>query len=135
MLRILLMRARGATYVRYLAASVGALAADFALFLVLASGGTAPVIASAIGYSVGILVHWLVSSRSVFSDRVADGGAARHRQKLLFVASALVGLALTSGIVGLSHMAGLPLWLAKAAAVVVSFQATYLLRNRIVFQP
>jgi small basic protein len=64
---------------------------------------------------------------------VAERGPARTRQKALFVASALVGLALTAGIVGLGAAAGVDPRVAKVAAVGVSFLATWLLRARIVF--
>ena len=67
-----------------------------------------PRSASAIGYSAGIWVHWLVSSRLVFADGAAARGTGeRHRQKMLFVGSALVGLAVTTAIVGTGTALGL----------------------------
>ena len=91
--------------------------------------------ASATGYCAGILVHWMVSSRLVFADGAAARGTdERHRQKLLFVGSALVGLAVTTAIVGGGSALGLDPRLAKLAAIVVSFQTTYLLRRHIVFR-
>ena len=118
---------------RYLAASVVALGFDLASFLALLAAGMPPAPASALSYSLGILVHWYISSRAVFVAGVAEPGPARTRQKALFVASALVGLALTAGIVGLGAALGLDPRLAKIAAVGVSFVATWLLRARIVF--
>lgn len=118
---------------RYLAASVVALGFDMASFLALLALGLAAAPAAALSYSLGILVHWFISSRAVFVDGVAERGPARTRQKALFVASALVGLALTAGIVGLGAALGLDPRLAKLAAVGVSFVATWLLRARIVF--
>lgn len=118
---------------RYLAASVVALGFDLASFLALLAAGLAAAHAAALSYSLGILVHWFISSRAVFVDGVAERGPARTRQKALFVASALVGLALTAGIVGLGAALGLDPRLAKLAAVGVSFVATWLLRARIVF--
>ena len=91
--------------------------------------------ASSIGYCAGILVHWLVSSRLVFADGAAARGTGeRHRQKLLFVGSALVGLAVTTAIVGGGSAFGLDPRIAKLLAIVVSFQTTYLLRRHIVFR-
>lgn len=120
----------------YLAASGLALCTDAGLFLLLLDAGLAPVAASALGYVMGILVHWLVSSRLVFADGAAARGTGeRHRQKLLFVGSALVGLAVTTAIVGGGSALGLDARLAKLAAIVVSFQTTYLLRRHIVFRP
>lgn len=118
---------------RYLAASVVALGFDMASFLVLLAIGMPAAHAAAVSYSLGILVHWYISSRAVFVAGVAQRGPARTRQKALFVASALVGLALTAGIVGLGSALGLDPRLAKIAAVGVSFVATWLLRARIVF--
>ena len=129
-LRQLLRRAAPS---RYLAASVVALGFDMASFLVLLALGMAAAPASAVSYSLGIVVHWFISSRAVFVDGVASRGAARTRQKALFVASALVGLVLTAGVVGLGSALGLDPRLAKIAAVGVSFAATWLLRARIVF--
>lgn len=118
---------------RYLAASVVALGFDMGSFLVLLAAGLPAAPASALSYSLGILVHWFISSRAVFAAGVAERGAARTRQKALFVASAMVGLALTAGIVGLGGAIGIDPRLAKVGAVGVSFMATWLLRARIVF--
>jgi putative flippase GtrA len=134
MIGLLIRRLRDIRLVRYLLASVGALAVDFALFLALLQMGVAAVIASAIGYCSGIAVHWILSSRAVFIGRVAQGAAARLRQKALFVASALAGLALTTAIVGGGDLAGMDPRLAKLIAIAASFTATYWLRAGVVFR-
>ncbi len=122
-------------WLNYLLASGLALGSDAGLFLLLLDSGLSPMSASAIGYCAGILVHWLVSSRLVFADGTAARGTGeRHRQKLLFVASALLGLAVTTAIVGTGSALGLDPRLAKLAAIIVSFQTTYLLRRHIVFR-
>ena len=95
-----LNRLRDIRFVRYLLASVGALAVDFGSFLALLSLGVMAAGASALSYSFGILAHWLLSSRTVFQDTVAERGAERTKQKAMFVISALLGLALTTFIVG-----------------------------------
>ena len=118
---------------RYLAASIVALGFDMGSFLVLLALGLLAAPAAALSYSLGIVVHWFISSRAVFVAGVAERGPARTRQKAMFVASALVGLALTAGIVGLGAAVGIDPRLAKVAAVGVSFVATWLLRARIVF--
>lgn len=127
-------RLRRVMLLRYLLASVGALAVDMGSFLALLAMGSAPVIASASGYSLGILAHWLLSSRAVFTETVAAERGARNRQKALFVGSALVGLALTTLIVGVGTALGLDSRVSKIVAVGASFSATWLLRKRIVFQ-
>ncbi|NBC37026.1 GtrA family protein [Novosphingobium sp. FSY-8] len=119
---------------RYLGASVVALGADMGCFLGLLRLGLAAAGASALGYGVGIIVHWLVTSRAVYADQVAMQGAQRHRQKLLFVASALVGLGITTGMVGLAAMAGFDPRMAKLAAIGTSFVATWALRHHVVFR-
>ena len=122
-------------WVNYLFASICALGSDAALFLLLLESGLAPIPASAVGYGTGIFVHWVVSSRLVFADGAAARGTGeRHRQKMLFVGSALVGLAVTTAIVGTGSAFGVDPRLAKLAAIVVSFQTTYLLRRHIVFR-
>jgi len=120
-------------YLRYIAASAISLGVDFAIFMLALSAGVPPAQAAAIGYIVGILCHWLISSRMVFIGQIAQSTAARRQQQALFVLSALVGLGITTGIVGLGTRYGLDPRIAKGIAIVVSFQATYVLRKRVVF--
>lgn len=130
----MLDRLRQVTLVRYILASVGALAVDMGAFLALLAAGVPAMAASAIGYSAGIVAHWLLSSRKVFADQVAERGAARTRQKAMFVISALIGLGLTTAIVGAATLAGVDPRAAKLVAIVASFAATWLLRKRVVFR-
>ena len=126
---------REARWLRYVLASVTALGSDAGLFLVLLSMGMPALSASATGYCAGILVHWLVSSRLVFADGAASRGSdERNRQKALFVGSALIGLGITTAIVGGGDAMGFDPRLAKLVAIIVSFQTTYLLRRHIVFR-
>lgn len=120
------------TYARYIMASALALAADLSLFMALLELGLQPVPASMAGYCGGLVIHWIVSSRLVFAEQ-AVRGPQRTRQKALFVISTLIGLALTSLIVGTGSHFGLDPRLAKLIAVAVSFQTTYLLRRSVVF--
>ena len=130
----ILTKLRDVRFVRYVCASVGALAVDVGSFLALMAIGVAAAPASAVGYSLGILAHWLMSSRAVFQDTVAEGGSARTRQKALFVISALIGLGLTTAIVGAGDWSGIDPRIAKGFAIVVSFIATWLIRSKIVFR-
>ena len=129
-----LQRLRQVTLLRYAIASLGALAVDLGTFQALLSAHVRPMEASAIGYSLGIMAHWLLSSRKVFADQLAPSGLARTRQKALFVVSALIGLALTTLIVGLATGIGIDPRVAKLFAIVSSFTATWLLRQRVVFR-
>ena len=129
-----LNRIRQIVLVRYILASVGALAVDMGTFLALLSAGGRPVAASAVGYAIGIAVHWILSSRKVFADQVASGGIERARQKAMFVVSALIGLGVTTLIVGGASAAGADPRAAKLVAIVVSFAVTWLLRKRVVFR-
>lgn len=130
----LLLRLKDVRFIRYVLASVGALAVDMGLFLALLSAGMLPAASGAAGYAAGIAAHWLLSSRAVFTGSVASRGKRRTRQKALFVGSAMVGLALTTLIVGAGDVAGIDPRAAKLVAIVASFTATWLLRAKIVFR-
>ncbi len=130
----LLLRLRDIRFIRYVLASVGALAVDMGCFLALLSAGMWAAGASAIGYTAGIVAHWLMSSRAVFTGNVAERGLARTRQKALFVISALAGLGLTTAIVWTGDVSGMDPRVAKLIAIVVSFAATWLLRSKVVFR-
>ena len=120
-------------YLRYIGVSAAALGIDMGIFLALIAGGTVATVAAGIGYGTGILVHWLLSSRMVFADRLAQSGSGRNKQKALFVVSALLGLGLTMAIVGGCTSAGIDARIAKIVAIGVSFNATYFLRKLVVF--
>ncbi len=120
---------------RYVAASVVALAVDMGIFFALLVLLVPAASASAVGYSAGVLTHWLLSSRIVFVGNVARRGPQRTKQKAMFVVSAVVGLAVTIAIVTIASFAALDPWVAKLVAVVVAFAITWLMRNKIVFGP
>ncbi len=130
----MLRRAADVVLFRYLLASVLALAVDMGTFLALLIAGTPPMLAATIGYSLGIAAHWLLSSRAVFTSGVAARGPQRTRQKALFVGSALLGLALTSLIVGAASHLGFDPRLAKLVAIAASFTLTWLLRKTVIFR-
>jgi putative flippase GtrA len=114
---------------RYLLASVCALSTDMILFLTLSHLGASPVLAAFGGYMAGLVVHWIISVRFVFDT----GEGATHSQRVGFVASALLGMAITMGIVGgLSALGILPA-LAKLLSVPISFFTVYAIRKYGVF--
>lgn len=130
----MLRRLTDIVFLRYIAASAFALGVDFGSFLILLAAGIPATIAAASGYSLGIAAHWFASSRAVFTQGVAERGPERTRQKALFVVSALLGLGLTTAIVGLGGLAGFDPRLAKLVAVAASFTLTWLMREKIVFR-
>ncbi|OCC23907.1 polysaccharide biosynthesis protein GtrA [Croceicoccus estronivorus] len=129
-----LNRVRQIRLARYIAASAIALGADVGSFLAMLSFGVMPTAASAASYSLGILVHWLISSRKVFADSVAERGMERTKQKALFVISALAGLALTTAIVGVGGLMGIDPRIAKLFAIGASFTLTWMLRSKVIFR-
>ncbi|MGD9811765.1 MAG: GtrA family protein [Sphingobium sp.] len=120
-------------YARYLMASGLALATDLSIFMLLLEAGMAPVPASAMGYVAGLIVQWRISTHIVFSERLAPFISRRRRQKALFFLSAMVGLSITSAMVGIGGAFGIDPRLAKLAAILVSFQTIYWLRRTVVF--
>ena len=129
-----LLKLRDVRVIRYGFASVGALAVDVGVFLAMLAANVAAAPASAFGYTFGIIAHWVLSSRKVFHDKVAADGKARAWQKTLFVVSAMLGLGLTTLIVGGADYAGFDPRIAKGIAIVASFILTYVLRSKVVFQ-
>ena len=128
-------RLRGNVFLRYVAVSIGALATDMIVFLLLLETAMSGTAASAVGYSVGIFAHWILSSRKVFHDRVSEKGtAARTQQKAMFLGSALLGLVLTIIVVGAGTALGIDARIAKVAAIGTSFVLTYMLRNVVIFR-
>ncbi len=128
-------RLRGNVFLRYVAVSIGALATDMIVFLLLLETGMPGTAASAVGYSVGIFAHWILSSRKVFHDRVSKKGTfARTQQKAMFLGSALLGLVLTITVVGAGTALGMDPRVAKVAAIATAFVLTYLLRNVVIFR-
>ncbi|MEE4348798.1 MAG: GtrA family protein [Pacificimonas sp.] len=122
------------SFAAYVAVSAAALIADVLTLDRLLVAGVDESIAAAAGYSLGILVHWFLSTRMVFAaEAAAQGTAERGRQKALFVLSALVGLTLTTGIVGAGAAMGFDPRLAKLAAIGVSFFAVWLIRRLYIF--
>lgn len=119
------------TFTRYLAVSICALCVDTALFLMLARIGLPAAWAAFTGYTAGIVVHWGLSIRFVFARNIRS--TPTHAQRLSFVLSALVGLAITVGMVSVLTTLGCAAVLAKAAAVTVSFIVVYMVRKYVVF--
>lgn len=130
---LLLDRALRAVLTRYLMASIFALAVDFAVFISLVNLAVVPGPASGIGYCAGIFVHWAISVRFVFTGKRRDG-LALHGQRVLFIGSAMLGLALTMGVVSIATIVGIAPVVAKALAAIISFFSVFLIRKYGVFR-
>lgn len=120
-------------YMRYFAVSGCALVGDMTIFLLLLHAGAAPAVAAATGYISGDVSHWLISSRTIFARKTVSRGLGRRWQQAMFFASGLLGLAITTGVVGGGAAAGIDPRLAKLAAIALSFNAVFLMRRYIVF--
>jgi len=131
----LLTRIRDNEFLRYFVASVGALAVDMGSFLALLAVHAPAGVAAAIAYTLGIVAHWILLSRGVFREGVAERGIARTQQKAVFFISTLMGLALTTAVVSVLVAVGLPAVVTKIIAVVLSFTLNFVVRKRLVFRP
>jgi putative flippase GtrA len=116
---------------RYLLASICALAGDMLVFLALGHLTVPPVTAAFGGYVAGMAIHWIISVRFVFLPGQAD--SATHIHRIGFVLSALLGMAITMGMVGALNAVGIVPALAKLASIPVSFFAVYAIRKYGVF--
>jgi putative flippase GtrA len=117
---------------RYAVVSALALALDFAVFLLINAALKLPTLAGVIGYGCGIILHYHLSRRFVFNT--AGSQKSAHRLFSEFVASGLVGLAVTAGAIALATgPLGLTPIMAKVLAVAASFVGVYVIRRSIVF--
>ncbi len=116
------------TLSRYLAASVIALGCDLLIYAIFIGFKVDPSWAGAIGYCVGIVVHWFISIYWVFVGK-KKSGAAEQMQKLAFAGSAFLGLAVTVGIIELLSTFGAHALVAKGCAVITSFILVYAIRK------
>lgn len=117
---------------RYAVVSVLALALDFAVFLGLNGTFGHPTLSGVAGYACGIVLHYRLSRLFVFDVR--DSAKSGHRMFAEFVASGLIGLAVTAGVIALATgVLGLAPILAKVLAAGASFLGVFALRRTIVF--
>lgn len=129
-----IVRIYDAVFVRYLLASGIALACDVSMLAALVALGIPAGAAATAAYALGIVVHWLVTSRAVFREEVETAVLGRTRQKVLFVLSALVGMGMTASIVNTGVGLGVPLVLIKTVAVGTSFFTSWYLRRQFIFR-
>ena len=121
-------------FLRYLVASVGALAVDVGCLMALIRLGVAAGLAAACAYTLGIIAHWILLSRNVFEDNLAAPGRARTQQKVVFFVTTIMGLGLTTAIVSGAAALHMPVMGTKGLAVVISFLLNWFVRKHFVFQ-
>jgi len=117
---------------RYLGVSAVALGLDLSVYALALKASLAAAAAGALGYSGGLVVHYVLSAFWVFPDPVGR----RHSKATLakFVATGLLGLALTSGLIGTLTGAGLcGAYAAKIVAIAVSTVTVFAVRRAYVF--
>ena len=116
---------------RYTAVSALALGLDFGVFLALNDSIGHPTLSGVVGYACGIVLHYQLSRRFVFATAASTKSA--HRRFWEFVASGLLGVAVTAAVIAAATGMGASPILAKAMAAGASFIAVYAIRRAIVF--
>lgn len=114
----------------FLQAGLAGLALDVAIFLIALSAGIWPAPAAALGYAIGALAHGWLCNRNVFVEYTRTISQLRERQQRMFFSSALIGLGVTFITVAVLTSGSFTPLAAKAAAMVASFHASFLIRRR-----
>ena len=116
----------------YAGISALALACDVAVYSTGVKLGVNHTVSAAIGYVLGLVLHFALSRRLVFKSQTTGKGAAV--EAIGFALSGLAGLIMTSGVVYFAtEVLDLGPVISKIAAVGSSFLAVYLLRSQFVF--
>jgi putative flippase GtrA len=116
----------------YTVVSAIALAVDLVVFNLCQFGGMRASLAGIVGYSTGLLLHYVLSKRYVFETRANDKSEAQRFGE--FCLSGAVGALLTWSIILMAtDWLHLPAMVGKIAAVGISFFVVFLLRKSIVF--
>lgn len=124
---------RGAReFIRYLAASLLALAADAGVLALLTSGiGLSYLLAAPVGFCLGVTVIYLLSIAWVFERRDMKSRTAEFG---VFLLVGVVGLGINELVLwALTGYFGLFYLVSKAASVCVVFSWNYLARKALLF--
>ncbi len=117
---------------RYAIVSALALGLDFAVFIWVNAAFGVPTLAGVVGYGCGIVLHYFLSRHYVFNARMSKKSS--HRMFSEFVASGLIGLAVTAGVIAAATaFLGLAPITAKILAACASFIGVFAIRRTIVF--
>ena len=119
---------------RYLAASVAALALDAGLLWVCTAQLAWPVwLAGAVAYGGGLVLIYLLSVRWVFTDRADRKVRRAGAEFTVFALLGLVGLVLNSATLTVATAVGLSLPVAKAISAGIGFVANFVSRKMVLF--
>ena len=119
----------------YLAVSAVALALDLGVYWLLLGLSLMPALAAVIGYSLGLVVHYLLASRLVFASRLLKRGLSAEAPTFAkYAATGIAGIALTAAIVAIgTDMLSWSAIGAKLVATACAFVAVFLMRRCLVF--
>ncbi len=119
-------------FVRYLLASVLALAADVsALFLLTSVAGISYLLSGALAFTLGLVVIYLLSTRWVFTTRSMQSPLAEFG---IFAGIGLVGLALNALVLWiLTGWLGVFYLISKFASIVLVFAWNFSARKWMLF--
>jgi len=129
------LAALGRQSMRYAIVSGLALACDVGIYAAgVKLSGLVPPAAGAIGYAMGLFVHYALASQWVFPDPSGERRTVATFGK--FAASGVMGLAMTTAVIGGLTTSGMAdAFSAKAVAVVTTFVVVFLVRRSFVFVP
>ncbi len=117
--------------IRYLAASIAALALDAGLLAVgVRMLALAPWVAGALSYAAGLGFIYVVSIRWVFAERIVRDP---KREFAAFALLGLFGLCVNSGVLYAATTVGVGLPLAKALSAGIGFVANFVSRKALLF--
>jgi putative flippase GtrA len=119
---------------RYSVVSIAALATDVLVYISLCALAVNVPVAGIIGYAVGMIAHYALSTAFVFD--VAHARKSAPRRLAEFAGSGLLGLMLTGFIIAaMTDYFAASAIAAKVVAIIISFLAVFLVRRCIVFAP
>lgn len=119
----------GRSFRRYLVTGGSAAIVDSLGFLLLLQVGLPILAAAAASFLVAAVWNYWFSSRYAFGQPLAAGRFAG------FLAVAVVGLAINSGVTWLAFRQGAPPLAAKLAGIAIAFAFNYISNARLVFRP
>ncbi len=119
---------------RYAVVSALALGVDFVSYIIFVDAALKPSLAGMLGYILGMVVHYVLSSRFVFDTR--GSAKTESRRFVEFAFSGLVGITLTALVIAIATDAlALSPFVAKLIAASLSFAAVFAIRRAFVFAP